>query len=93
MAMARVVSFEGVDADHMAQLKEQVSGEPPEGLDAEALLILHEPETQKALAIVFFEDEDAYRRGHEVLDAMPVSDTPGSRTSVTKYDVAVRREL
>jgi hypothetical protein len=93
MAVARVVSFDGVDAEHMAQMKEQVGGEPPEGLDAKALLILHDPDAQKALAIVFFENEDAYQRGHEILDSMPASDTPGSRTSVTKYDVAVRREL
>jgi hypothetical protein len=93
MALARVVSFDGVDSQHMAQLKEQVSGDPPEGLDAKALLLLHEPDSQQALAIVFFEDEDAYRRGHEILDSMPTSDTPGNRTSVTKYEVAVRREL
>jgi hypothetical protein len=93
MPLARVVSFDGVDAEHMARLKEQVSGEPPEGLDAKELLLLHDPDAQKALAIVFFENEDAYQRGHEVLDSMPASDTPGNRTSVTKYDVAVRREL
>ncbi|MDX6480723.1 MAG: hypothetical protein QOG85_1233, partial [Gaiellaceae bacterium] len=27
---------------------------------------------------------------HEILDAMPADDTPGSRTSVTKTNVAVR---
>ncbi|HZT84934.1 MAG TPA: hypothetical protein VE984_05880 [Gaiellaceae bacterium] len=77
----------------MARLKEQVSGEPPEGLDAKSLLVLHEPESEEALAVVIFEDEEAYRRGNEILDSMPASDTPGNRTSVRKYEVAVHREL
>lgn len=93
MSLARVVSFDGVNDDRIAQLKEDVSADPPEGLDAKALLILHDPDAEKAMAIVFFEDEDAYRRGNEILDSMPASDTPGSRTSVTKYNVAIRREL
>jgi hypothetical protein len=93
MPLARVVSFEGVDAEHMAQMKEQVGGDPPEGLDAKALLILHDPGAEKAMAIVFFENEDAYQRGDEILSSMPASDTPGNRTSVAKYDVAIRREL
>jgi hypothetical protein len=40
--------------------------------------------------IVFFEDEDAYKRGDEILNAMPAGETPGQRTSVTRYDVAMR---
>ena len=42
---------------------------------------------------VFFDSEDDYRRGDEILDAMPAGDTPGRRASVTKYDVAVRMTL
>jgi hypothetical protein len=40
--------------------------------------------------IVFFDSEDDYRRGDEALNAMPAEDTPGRRTSVAKYDVAIR---
>lgn len=91
MALARVVSFEGVGAERMAELKSRVEGgEPPEGMPPSELLILHDPEAQRSLAIVLFDNEDDYRKGHEILDAMPGPETPGSRTSVTKYDVAVR---
>jgi hypothetical protein len=91
MALARVVSFDGVGKDRMDQMnREMQEGEPPEGLNATEVIVLHDPETEKALAIVFFETEDDYRRGDEILDAMPAGDTPGQRTSVTKYDVAVR---
>ena len=91
MALARVVSFEGVGSDRIAQLKSQVeSGEPPEGMPASELLVLHDPEAQRSLAIVIFDNEDDYRKGDAVLDAMPAPDTPGQRTSVSKYDVAIR---
>ena len=91
MALARVVSFEGVSSDHMADLKGRMEGgEPPEGLPASELLVLHDPEGERSLAIVLFDNEGDYQKGHEILNAMPASDTPGSRTSVAKYDVAMR---
>lgn len=91
MALARVVSFEGVGSDRIAQLKSQVeSGEPPEGMPASELLILHDPDAEQSLAIVIVDSEDDYRKADEILDAMPSPDTPGRRTSVSKYDVAVR---
>ena len=40
--------------------------------------------------VVFFENEEDYRRGEEALSARPAADTPGKRTSVAKYDVAFR---
>jgi hypothetical protein len=92
MALARVVSFEGVGSDRMAQLKGEIEGRsgPPEGMPSSELVILHDPDAERSLAIVFFENEDDYQKGHEILDAMPGPETPGRRTSVTKYDVAVR---
>ena len=65
-------------------------GEPPEGLPAKEIIVLHDPEGEKSLVILFFETEDDYRTGDEVFNAMPAGDTPGQRASVTKYDVAVR---
>jgi len=40
--------------------------------------------------VVFFDNEDDYRQGDEALSAMPAAETPGRRTSVTKYNVAFR---
>lgn len=91
MAIARVVTFEGVSSERIEEMRSQITeGEQPEGLDASELIILHDPSAEKSLAIVFFETEDAYARGNEILDAMPAPETPGRRTSVTKYDVALR---
>lgn len=91
MAVARVVTFEGVNADHMeAQRQRMETGERPDDLPASEVVILHDPEGEKALAIVFFENEDEYAKGDAALNAMPAGDTPGQRTSVAKYQVAMR---
>ena len=91
MALARVVSFEGVSNDRVEAMKRQMTeGERPEGLPASEIVMLHDPETEKSLVILFFETEDDYRQGDETLNAMSSEDTPGQRTSVGRYDVAVR---
>jgi hypothetical protein len=91
MALARVVSFEGVGSDRMAELKSRIEGgEPPEGMPPSELVILHDPHGERSLAIVIVDNEDDYQKAHEALDSMPGPETPGERTSVTKYDVAVR---
>ena len=91
MALARVVTFEGVSKDRMDEMKREMSeGERPEGVPATEILVLHDPETEKSLVVVFFENEDDYQRGDAALSAMSAGDTPGRRTSVAKYDVAHR---
>ena len=92
--LARVVTFDGVSSDRMTEMKQQMEGqEPPEGMEATELLVLHDPDSEKSLVVVFFDDEDAYRSGDEILSAMPAGDTPGQRTSVSKYNVAHRQTM
>lgn len=91
MSFARVVSFEGVSSERIEELKREMeSGERPEGLDATEMIVLHDAEGEKSMAIVFFDTEEAYRRGDEILGGMPAVETPGRRTSVAKYEVAIR---
>ena len=91
MALARVVTFDGVSRDRVEEIKREMEdGEQPEGLPATEVLVLHDPEAERSVVILFFATEDDYRRGDEMLNAMPAGDTPGQRTSVTRYDVAVR---
>jgi hypothetical protein len=91
MALARVVAFEGVSKDRIEEMKREMGeGERPDEIPATEVVVLHDAEAEKSLAIVFFETEDDYKRGDEALSAMPAGDTPGRRTSVTKYDVAIR---
>jgi hypothetical protein len=94
MALARVVTFDGVSKDRIEELRREMSeGEPPDGLPATEIVMLHDADAEKSLVILFFETEDDYNRGDETLSAMPTGDTPGQRTSVTKYDVAIRMSV
>ena len=91
MPLARVVTFDGVSSDRAAEMKQEMEGqERPEGVPATEIIVLHDPEAETAVAIVFFDSEDDYRQGDEALNAMPASDTPGQRTSVTKHNVVHR---
>jgi hypothetical protein len=91
MPLARVVSFDGVSSDRMAEMQREMEGsERPEGVPAKEIVVLHDREAEKSLVILFFDSEDDYRRGDEALNAMPAGDTPGQRTSVTKYEVTAR---
>ncbi len=92
MSLARVVSFDGVSSDRMAEMQKEMEGnsERPENVPAKEIVVLHDAESDRSLVILFFESEDDYRRGDQALNAMPTTDTPGQRTSVTKYQVAFR---
>ena len=91
MALARVVTFDGVSKARMDEMAGSMQeGERPENLPASEILVLHDADAERALVVVFFENEDDYRQGDETLSAMPAEDTPGRRSSVTRYDVAVR---
>ncbi len=91
MALARVVSFDGVSKDRIDEMQREMRDEEqPEGLRATEFVVLHDPDAEKSLVIQFFENEDDYREGDEILNAMPAGDTPGRRSAVTKYDVALR---
>ena len=91
MPIARVVTFDGVSKDRMQEMqKEMDDGQPPEGFPQSEMIALHDPDAEKSVVILIFETEDDYKKGDEILNAMPAGDTPGQRTSVMKYDVAMR---
>ena len=94
MALARVVTFEGVGKDRMEEMnREMEDGSAPEGFPSAELVVLHDPDAEESLVVILFENEDDYRRGDEILNAMPAGDTPGRRTSVKKYNVATRMKM
>jgi hypothetical protein len=91
MALARAVTFEGVDSQRMAELSKEIENDPrPDDIPATEILILHDEAANTSLVVLFFENEDDYARGDAALNAMTPGDTPGRRTSVTKYTVAGR---
>ena len=92
MALARVVSFDGVSSDRVAEMQRDMQDDEqqPEGLNATEMIMLHDPDSERSLVILFFDNEDDYRQGDEILSAMPAGDTPGRRSGVAKYEVAHR---
>ena len=92
MPLARVVSFDGVSSDRMEEMRREMEGggDRPDDVPSTEIVVLHDPEAEKSLVLVFFDTEEDYRRGDEALNAMPAGDTPGKRTSVAKYEVAFR---
>jgi hypothetical protein len=91
MPLARVVTFDGVSSDRMSQMQSEMeSGDRPDDVPAKEIVVLHDPDAEKSLVILFFDTDEDYQRGDAALSAMPAGDTPGQRTSVTKYQVAMR---
>lgn len=94
---ARVVRWEGAEAEAMKQsaeeIKSQADSGPPEGVPAKGFVMLQDPQGGKVMAITFFETEDDYRQGDETLNSMsPPGDGLGSRVGVDKYEVAFEFE-
>jgi hypothetical protein len=91
MALARVVGFENVDQENVAQIRRNIeSGDMPEGMPAAEFFLLHDAAADKALAIVIVESDDDYRRVDEILGSVPANEAAGRRPSVTRYEVAAR---
>ena len=86
MPLARVVSFDGVSSDRMAEMQREMEGsERPDDVPAKEIIVLHDPETEKSLVVVFFETDEDYQRGDAALSAIPAGETPGQRTSQVAF--------
>lgn len=94
---ARVARWEGASAEMLQQsaagIREDSASGPPEGVPAKGLLLLHDLDGGRAIAIALFETEEDYRQGDETLNSMsPPGDGMGQRVAVDKYEVAVQLE-
>jgi hypothetical protein len=90
---ARVATFEHDRVDEMVEeiRRDVESGNRPPGLeDAKGVMVLVDRDKNRSMGIVFFDSEDAMKRGDEALNQM----TPGEgsrRTSVDFYEVPVQQ--
>lgn len=90
MALARVVSFDGVGQDRVDEMKGRMDEGRPDEIPATEIVMLHDADAEKAMVVLFFDTEADYTQADEALSAMPADETPGQRTSVGKYEVAIR---
>jgi len=93
--LARVVTWEGGDAEAMkrsaAEINEQSGDGPPPGVPAKEFLLLQDTASGKAIAVMTFDNEDDYREGDETLNSMsPPGEGMGQRVSVEKFEIAAR---
>jgi hypothetical protein len=90
-ALARVATFDGASSQRIDDMTREMEGpERPEDIPATEVIDLDDPEDERSLAIVFFVNEEDYAQGDAALSAMPAGDTPGARSSVSKYNLAIR---
>lgn len=90
MALARVVSFDGVSQERVEEMKQQMNEGRPDDIPATEIVMLYDAEAEKSVVVLFFDNEDDYNRADAALSAMPADETPGQRTSVGRYQVEVR---
>lgn len=89
---ARIVKFEGGDAESIRANAEEIKGRaesgPPEGVPAVGFTFLVDPENGRTIGISFFETEEDLRQGDATLNEMSPPHEIGSRSSVETYEVA-----
>jgi hypothetical protein len=95
---ARVVRFEGADAQSLEETASQIRSDseagPPEGVPAKEFILLNDKENGRSLAIILFESEDDYEQGDRTLEAMdPPGPGMGRRVSVEKYEVGAQLQV
>jgi hypothetical protein len=91
MAFARIATFEGMTAEHLDALRQRVEEQgQPDGMNATDFVVLFDPDSGKSISVVLFDSAEDYERGSAILDGVPRDDAPGQRTSVDRYEVAIR---
>ena len=90
MALARVVSFDGVSQARVEEMKARMAEGRPDDIPATEIVMLYDPDAEESKVILFFDSEADYEQADQTLSAMPADETPGRRASVGRYDVAVR---
>ncbi len=93
---ARVARFEGGDPERVRQMIEEINRRaqsgPPEGVPANSLMVLHDPDEGRVVFISTFETKEDLERGHATLNAMDPPTVPGAmgrRTAVELYEVPI----
>ena len=82
MAVARVVTFDGVSKQRMDEMKQEMEeGGRPDEVPATEIVVLHDPDAERSVVILFFDSEDDYTRGDEALNASCASCIWWKRTS------------
>jgi len=91
----RVVRFADVSAERMDGLEARMdeSDGPPPGVNATELKVLFDADQGTAVVLQFFATAEDMAAAEAAFDAMDVSDTPGTRTSVDRCEIKLERSM
>jgi hypothetical protein len=87
----RVVRFTGVTSERIDDLKRRIeaSGGPPPDAPAHRLQLLFDAPQGTAVVLQLFNTAEDMRKGDEVFGAMDPAETPGTRASVDRCELAL----
>ncbi len=87
---ARIVRFTDVDPDHLAKRTAEAEARegPPVDIPAKSVQICHDPDQRTAVVIQLFETAGDMAAAEAALEAMDPGDTPGTRASVDRCEIA-----
>jgi hypothetical protein len=88
---ARIVRFTDVKPERIEEIKARASdaGGPPEGVPSSGIQIVLDEAQATAVVVQLFDSEEDMRKGEEVLEQMDASETPGTRASVDRGEIAL----
>jgi hypothetical protein len=88
---ARIVRFTDVKPERIEEIKARAAeaGGPPEGVPSSGIQIILDEDQSTAVVVQLFDSEEDMRKGEEVLEQMDSSETPGTRVSVDKGEIAL----
>jgi hypothetical protein len=94
MSYVRVVRFTDVNAERVERLLARIkeSGGPPPGVPASGLTMLFDEAQGTAVVLQHFATAEDMNAAAQVFDAMDVSETPGTRTSVDMCELKLELE-
>ena len=87
----RVVRFTDVQADHFKTLIAQINEAdgPPPGVPTTGLQVLYDEAQGTAIVLQMFNTADDLKVGEAAFDSMDAGETPGTRVSVDRCEVAL----
>jgi hypothetical protein len=87
----RVVRFTDVDPARVKSLVSEMEASegPPEGIKATGLQVVLDEDQRTAVVLQFFDSAEDMRDSEAAFDAMDPSETPGTRASIDRGEVAL----